>query len=94
MFPLMEEYLNGQQTQKAFCEAHGLSQSKLNYWLAKYRRQMSEQAGDFIEILPGSAPEERAFLEVVFPHGVRLRFFAPVEPAYLERLLTPERRVA
>jgi hypothetical protein len=94
MFPLVETYVNGQFTQKAFCAEHGISQGKLNYWLAKYRRQTREQAGDFIEITPGGAPDERALLEVVFPHGVRLRFFTPVEPAYLERLLTFERLVA
>jgi transposase-like protein len=90
MFPLVEHYLQGHQTQKAFCAEHGLSTSVLNYWLAKYRRERTPAAaperGAFVEIT-GSAGQQ-ALMEVVYPHGVRVRLFAPVEPAYLARLLT------
>lgn len=99
MYPLVERYLQGHQTQKAFCREHGLSCSVLNYWLAKYRRQTTPAAGAsersaFVEITPSSAPAQRALVELVYPHGVRLRFFSPVEPAYLVRLLRPESLVA
>lgn len=89
MYPLVEHYLQGQKTQKAFCAEYGLSTSVLNYWLAKYRRQRTAtpQRGAFVEITPRSTPREQAWLEVVYPHGVCLRLFAPVEPAYLARLL-------
>jgi transposase-like protein len=91
MYPLVESYLQGHHTQKAFCAEHGLSTSVLNYWLAKYRRERAPEAthhrGAFMEITPGPAPAEQVLFEVVYPHGVRLRLFQPVEPAYLERLL-------
>lgn len=99
MFPLIERYLERDTTQKAFAAEHGLSTSLLNYWLAKYRREQAEsqqeppsapdESGsfDFIEITPGSLPAEQALLEVIYPHGVRLRLFSPVEAAYLERLV-------
>ena len=90
MFPLIERYLAGHLSQKAFCDEHGLSLAQLNYWIAKYRRQgatpQHEQSGAFVEICP--APAGEALLEVVYPSGVRLRLFSLVEPAYLERLLT------
>ena len=89
MFPLVEHYLQGHQTQKAFCREHGISTSMLNYWLAKYRKEAAPKPGPFIEILPG-APQEQALLEVVYSHGVRLRLFAPVAPSYLAPLLQLE----
>jgi len=91
MYPLVESYLQGHHTQKAFCAEYGFSTSVLNYWLAKYRRDpgsaAAHQHGVFMEIRPARAPAEQVLLEVVYPHGVRLRLFAPVEPAYLEGLL-------
>lgn len=89
MYPLVECYLQGHQTQKAFCAEHGISTSRLNYWLAKYRKEATQRPEAFIEILPDALPE-RALMEVVYPHGVRLRLFAPIEPAYLEPLLKVE----
>ena len=86
MYPLVERYLQGHQTQNAFCAEHGISTSLLNYWLTKYRKEAARKPGTFIEILPG-APQERALMEVVYPHGVRLRLLAPVAPSYLEPLL-------
>jgi hypothetical protein len=85
MYPLVERYLASQQTQKAFCAEHGLSVTKLNYWRAKYRRQNND--GAFLEITPGTTPTEQPLLEIVYPHGVRLRLFAPLAPASLERLI-------
>jgi len=85
MYPLVELYLASEQTQKAFCAEHGLPVTKLNYWLAKYRKQNS--SGAFLEITPQRTPAEQPLLEVVYPHGVRLRLFAPLAPAALERLL-------
>jgi hypothetical protein len=85
MYPLIERYLEGHKTQKAFCAEHHISSGQLNYWLAKYRREHADDA--FVEIMPTSAPAEQALMEVVYPHGVCLRLFSPVAPAYLERLL-------
>lgn len=94
MYPLIERYLNDQQTQKAFCREHDLSLCRLNYWLAKYRHQAAERPDAFVEITPVGPPAERALLEVVYPHGIRLRLFEPVEPAYLAPLLTLDSAVA
>lgn len=90
MYPLVEAYLERDQTQKAFCAEHGISTSILCYWLAKYRRQAADKPEAFIEIIPSAPPTQQALVEVVYPHGVRLRLFAPVAPSYLEPLLTLE----
>ena len=82
--------LEGYKTQKAFCAEHGISVAMLNYWLAKYRRETAQKTDAFIEILPEAPPQEQALVEVIYPHGVRLRLFAPVETAYLEPLLVLE----
>ena len=89
MYPLVERYLEGHKTQKAFCAEHGISTSILCYWLAKYRQEATEEPGAFIEITPSAAPEDQALLELVYPNGVRLRLFAPVQAAYLVSLLDP-----
>ena len=87
MFPLIEQYLRRSVTQKTFCTEHDLPQSVLTYWLAKYRRHQSgESTSAFIEITP-PPPTETALLEIIYPHGVRLRLFAPLPPAYLEALV-------
>ena len=89
MYPLVERYLQGHLTQKAFCREHGISTSRLNYWLTKYRKEATQKSEAFIEILPG-ARQEQALLEVVYPQSVRLRLLAPVAPSYLAPLLQLE----
>jgi hypothetical protein len=85
MYPLVETYLASGQKQKAFCESHAISEPVFNYWLSKYRRSSSPTA-DFVEIAPPS-PTGNAVLEIDFPDGVRLRFFAPVSPSYIAQLI-------
>lgn len=85
MFPVIEAYLEDGNTQKAFCAEKGLSISVFGYWLRRYRRERTAKGG-FVEVAPAGAAD-RPLLEVAYPSGVRLRFFAPVDPAYLERLL-------
>lgn len=92
MFPLVEQYLDGDLSRKAFCDKHGLSLAVLNYWIARYRREKTRQPGAFQEITPAPSSLDQALIEIIYPHGVRLRLFAPVEPAYLDRLLAPGRQ--
>ena len=89
MYPLVESYLEGHKTQKVFCAEHGISVAMLNYWLAKYRRETAQKPDAFIEILPEAAPQQ-ALVEVIYPHGVCLRLFAPVEPSFLVPLIRRE----
>lgn len=86
MYPLVEAYLQSGQKQKAFCAAHILPEGVFNYWLSKFRRSQSPSSAAFVEIAP-AAPMGNAVLEIDFPDGVRLRFFAPVSPTYLAQLI-------
>ena len=86
MFPVVEAYLGSGMTQRAFAEERGLPLQLFVYWLGRYRR-LKQNSGGFVEIQAHSG-SERPLVEVAYPSGVRLRFFSPVEPAYLERLLS------
>ena len=94
MFPLVEAYLERNQTKKAFCAARGISESVLGYWLTRYRRERMPDAGAFVEISPPLAAADHAVMELVYPHGVRLRLFAMPAPTELERLVSFGRRGA
>lgn len=94
MFPLVEAYLERNQTKTAFCAAHGISESVLGYWRSKYRRENAPESGAFVEITPPAAAAEHALMELVYPHGVRLRLFAMPAAADLERLVGFGRRLA
>lgn len=85
MYPLIETYLTSGQSQKAFCSNHDLSEAVLNYWLSKYRRERNNASDVFVEVSPELV--DAVFMELAYPNGVKLRFFAPVSPAYLSELL-------
>ena len=91
MFPLVERYLAGDQTQKAFTDEHGFSIAVFNYWLSKYRRQ-NETPEDFVEISLAPESSRQALLEICYPDGVRLRLFSLLPPDYLAQLLAARLR--
>ncbi len=86
MFPLVEQYNERTQSAAAFCAKHGISYGQLNYWRRKVRQETAaEDSRGFVEI--GSvAPREAAQVEIAYPGGIRVRFFAPVSASYLARL--------
>lgn len=94
MFPIVEAYLQRDRTKKVFCSEHDISESVLSYWVTKYRRERGPEASSFLEITPSTAPGEHAAMEVVYPHGVRLRLFTWPGSAELERLVEIGHRVA
>jgi hypothetical protein len=86
MYPVIEAYLAGGQTQKDFCAEHRLPVPVFAYWLARYRRQSGGSEGPaFFEVTLPQAHQPVA--EIDFPGGARLRLFTPVGPAYLAALL-------
>jgi hypothetical protein len=94
MFPLVEAYLARAGTKKAFCGEQAVPESVLTYWVARYNRSRAGEAGSFVEITPSVSSDVRAVMEVVFPHGVRLRLFSQIAPAYLEQLVMLGRAAA
>ena len=87
MFPLVEQYEERSQSAAAFCAERGLSYAQLLYWRQKYRREVaSADSGSFVEI-GGPAADEAAQVELLYPGGMRVRFFAPVSASYLAQLV-------
>jgi len=84
MYPLIEAYLAGEESERTFCEVHGLTRSTFAYWRAKYRR---DQQTGFIEVRPEVAPTEKAHVEVLYRSGTRVRLFTPVTPSYVMGLV-------
>ena len=71
MYPLMEAYAEGGQTQAAFCAAEGLKAGTFQYWWRRYREEAVGERSGFVALEPqGAAPLER---EVELHYGpVRL----------------------
>ena len=87
MYPIVEAYLESDQTIKAFSEDRAIPKSVFEYWLRKYRREKGSDS-PFVEITPeGAAAVGHPIVEVLHPNGIRLRFFNPVAPSYLAALL-------
>ena len=86
MFFLIEEYLDGEQTQKNFCSDQGLSLHVFGYWLRRYR-----ESGDSIPepgfVAVGVADRPGQLVEVEYPGGTILRFDSLPELNYLKALL-------
>jgi len=89
MYPLIETFLASGQSQKTFCSDYHLSEAVLNYWLSKYRREQDNSSEAFVAVNP--EPVDAVFMELVYPSGVHLRFFAPMPVAYLSELLQCDR---
>ena len=88
MFPLVAQWQESDQTQKAFCTQHSISVSVFAYWLRRYRDQQSgadDQETSFIPVR--MTVPDCAALEVVLPSGAVLRFAQVVPLSYLKALL-------
>lgn len=83
MYPLVKLWFESSMLKQDFCERHNVSYHCLNYWIQKYRKEKSSMAtpssGGFIPVTikesltreTGITPE----IELVLPHGIRLRIY-------------------
>lgn len=78
IFPLVGQYLQGDQSPPAFCAERGLPMSQLYYWRRKYRAK----------------PQGEAFLEVIHPSGVRPRLVVLVSALFPDTVLQRKRAPA
>ena len=81
----MNRYPESGMTQRAYCEAHGISQATFGYWLKKYRSEKSGNTGSFMRMQPKSA--ESSSIEIHFTNGITLRIQGMVDAKYLKELL-------
>jgi transposase-like protein len=92
MYPLVEQFLESQETIKSFATSHDLPKSVFEYWLRKYRKEQADDSA-FVEVTPSViGTHSQPYVEVVHPQGIQLRFFAPVSASYLATLLRVEAR--
>jgi hypothetical protein len=88
MYPLIEAYLAGDESERTFCAEQGLSRSVFAYWRAKYRREVEPSGGAFVEVpSPGSAAPSA---EVSYPNGVRVALYGRVDTRLLFALVSRE----
>jgi len=94
---LINEYLSGTETQRAFCERHGVHLWVFQYWLRQQRRQQpavnqSKSSWLPVRITPPSIPQETN-LTLAFPNGLQLKFAHLSTPEALASLSNALRRV-
>ena len=76
------------QTQKQYCEQHGLSRSTLAYWSSKINSE--NEPDDFLEIHHGGrawAPDASGMVELVVNDRYRVRIGEGFSPEAVKRLL-------
>jgi len=67
MLSLVNAWHSSGQTQKDFCNQHGVKVGTLSYWIAQRRESMETS---FIALEPSSSTR---FVEVIYPNGVRIK---------------------
>lgn len=93
MFPLIEQYLTSNLTQKQFCQNEHLSLAHFKYWLKKYRQTPTSSAEPsaptpFVALhtTPPSCTTNSA-CEIAYPNGVVLRLNQPTDARLLIQLI-------
>jgi hypothetical protein len=78
-------------SQMAYSSMHGLTFHKFNYWCRKFQKAAGHSgapASGFVSVrVKQPAPASTAWLEIERADGSRLRFYQPVEAAFLKSLL-------
>lgn len=77
-------------SQMAYSKVHGLTFHKFNYWCRKFQQPVtkSDTAGFVSVQLKEPASASAAWLEIERVDGSKIRFYQPVEAAFLKSLLS------
>ena len=79
-------------SQMAYSRAHGLTFHKFNYWCRKFQNTSAKPetgASGFVAVrVKEPACSSVVWLEVEHQDGSRIRFYQPVEAAFLKSLLS------
>lgn len=84
-FEVCAEYRNSGLTQKAFCEGHGISRSKLTYWLKKERE--GKQGGAFVKVKPNMPVSEPGVLRIKIGERVTVELDHSIGGDELKKIL-------
>ena len=71
MFTFVEQWQRSGETQRSWCDMHGMHLAKFQYWVRKYRdaQSLHDNAKDFIDLVPPPPQQMATTLEVHFPSG-------------------------
>lgn len=71
MFAFVEQWQRSGETQRSWCDMHGMHYAKFQYWVRKYRDSQSlhDHATDFVDLVPPPPEQIATILEVHFPSG-------------------------
>ncbi|HLF64444.1 MAG TPA: hypothetical protein VI603_11855 [Saprospiraceae bacterium] len=81
----MSKYPESGMTQKAYCEAHGISPATFGYWLKKHRANKNEGERSFVRMNPKNT--ESADVEIHYTNGTVVRFQGLVDTKYIKELI-------
>lgn len=93
MYPLVESWLESNQSQKAFCDQRGIKLHLLSYWARKYEQEKKEESSTQasalipIQIQSNGAATCPYALEIIYPDGTRLGFGQMIELSLVRSLL-------
>jgi hypothetical protein len=90
MVTLVRQWSSSGETQAVFAARHGVSATKLRYWLGQNASKRSEPgAVDFAPVqVIGQGREHDGAIEIVLGTGERLVVPPSVSPDFLRRVLT------
>ena len=77
-------------SQMAYSNAHGLTFHKFNYWCRKFQQSAAKSdVGGFVSVrVKEPASTSTAWLEIERVDGSKIRFYQPVEAAFLKSVLS------
>lgn len=87
MFNYIDQWRQGDLTQKAFCHQENLPYHIFHYWYKRYRNKATEPTSSFIQ-LNVSSPSIVSHAELILADGKRLLFHQPVSADYLKALIS------
>lgn len=86
MYPIVEEYLEGNEPVDAICRRYSLSTSMFYYWHRKYNRAHKLSSESKFVSLDFSASGSFRY-ELELPNGVKLRSVQIFSPSYISELI-------
>lgn len=77
MYPLVEEYLTSEVSQREFCQSHQIKVHTFQYWLSKYKQEQikENQMDKFIPLeVNDSSSLLNQVVRISYPSGMIIEF--------------------
>ena len=93
MLSHIEASKKSKQSQKVYCQQHGLAYSTFQYWIKKYRTKLPQKEADAtvgfipVHIQPDPQVSGSNQLHFLYPNGIQVMCPAEVHPQVLKSLI-------